>query len=579
MIVKYLGKKEWALFVLSVLFIFAQVYLDLKIPEYMSDITLALENGESSDVIVRSGVGMVVCALLSLVASLSAGYLTARISTTLSRRLRLMMLDQVNGFSPEDVDHFTVASLITRSTNDITQIQQFVGRALQVIVKSPIMAAWAILKISGSSWEWTAATAVGVIILFGVMLVVIRLSMRHFRKIQELTDSVNRETRNGINGVRVVRAYNAEEFQAQRFDWTSEELLRSNLSVLRIMFPMYTISSAMTNFLTLAIYWIGAALISATGDVDEQMVLFSDMIVFSSYAIQVLRAFMLVSEILRMYPRASVSLNRVKEVIDHQPRMREGSEEEGGPAGTVEFRNVSFRYPGAGGDALKDVSFKVGKGQTLAIIGPTGSGKTTLAKLMLRIYDAGSGEVLVDGKEVGRYRREALTSRISYVPQRSIIFTGTVRDNVNYGDTSDLRDDGDVWRALEVAQAADFVRVMPDGLDSQISQQGKNLSGGQRQRISIARGVCRRSEILILDDSFSALDFKTDKRLRSALKKELKDTTVVMIAQRIGTIMDADVIVVLDEGKVVGIGTHKELMRDCALYRDIAISQMTEGTI
>ncbi|MBR7005990.1 MAG: ABC transporter ATP-binding protein [Candidatus Methanomethylophilaceae archaeon] len=579
MIVKYLGKKEWALFVLSVLFIFAQVYLDLKIPEYMSDITLALENGESSNVIVRSGVGMVVCALLSLVASLSAGYLTARISTTLSRRLRLMMLDQVNGFSPEDVDHFTVASLITRSTNDITQIQQFVGRALQVIVKSPIMAAWAILKISGSSWEWTAATAVGVIILFGVMLVVIRLSMRHFRKIQELTDSVNRETRNGINGVRVVRAYNAEEFQAQRFDWTSEELLRSNLSVLRIMFPMYTISSAMTNFLTLAIYWIGAALISATGDVDEQMVLFSDMIVFSSYAIQVLRAFMLVSEILRMYPRASVSLNRVKEVIDHQPRMREGSEEEGGPAGTVEFRNVSFRYPGAGGDALKDVSFKVGKGQTLAIIGPTGSGKTTLAKLMLRIYDAGSGEVLVDGKEVGRYRREALTSRISYVPQRSIIFTGTVRDNVNYGDTSDLRDDGDVWRALEVAQAADFVRVMPDGLDSQISQQGKNLSGGQRQRISIARGVCRRSEILILDDSFSALDFKTDKRLRSALKKELKDTTVVMIAQRIGTIMDADVIVVLDEGKVVGIGTHKELMRDCALYRDIAISQMTEGTI
>ncbi|MBO4763518.1 MAG: ABC transporter ATP-binding protein [Candidatus Methanomethylophilaceae archaeon] len=579
MIVKYLGRKEWTLFVLSVLFIFAQVYLDLKIPEYMSDITLALENGESSDVIVRSGVGMVVCALLSLVASLSAGYLTARISTTLSRRLRLMMLDQVNGFSPEDVDHFTVASLITRSTNDITQIQQFVGRALQVIVKSPIMAVWAILKISGSSWEWTAATAVGVIILFGVMLVVIRLSMRHFQRIQELTDSVNRETRNGINGVRVVRAYNAEGFQEQRFEETSEELLRSNLSVLRIMFPMYTISSAMTNFLTLAIYWIGAALISATGDVDEQMVLFSDMIVFSSYAIQVLRAFMLVSEILRMYPRASVSLNRVKEVIDHQPRMREGSEEEGGPAGTVEFRNVSFRYPGAGGDALKDVSFKVGKGQTLAIIGPTGSGKTTIAKLMLRIYDAGSGEVLVDGKEVGRYRREALTSRISYVPQRSIIFTGTVRDNVNYGDTSDLRDDGDVWRALEVAQAADFVRVMPDGLDSQISQQGKNLSGGQRQRISIARGVCRRSEILILDDSFSALDFKTDKRLRSALKKELKDTTVVMIAQRIGTIMDADVIVVLDEGKVVGIGTHKELMRDCALYRDIAISQMTEGTI
>ena len=572
MIIRYLGKKEWALFALSVLFIVAQVYLDLRIPEYMSSITLALENGESSEAIVESGIGMVACALLSLVASVCAGYLIARVSTSLSRKLRLMLLDQVQRFSPEEVDRFSVASLITRSTNDVTQIQQFVGRALQVTVKSPIMAVWAILKISRSSWEWTAATAVGVAVLFSVMLVVIWLSMKHYQKIQELTDSVNRETRNGIDGVRVIRAYNAEGFQEQRFDKTSEELLGRNLTVLHIMFPMYTITSAITNFLTLAIYWIGAALISAAGEVETQMVLFSDMIVFSSYAIQVLRAFMMVSEIIRMYPRASVSMRRVMEVISCEPRMAEGSEDGGGRSGEIEFRHVSFSYPGTERKVLDDVSFKVDKGRTLAIIGPTGSGKSTIAKLMLRTYDAASGEVLVDGADVRSYRREALTSRMSYVPQKSIIFTGTVRDNVNYGDTSGLRDDNDVWRALDIAQASEFVREMPGGLDAQVSQHGKNLSGGQRQRISIARGVCRRSGILILDDSFSALDFKTDKKLRSALKEEMGDATIVMIAQRIGTIMDADVIVVVDEGKVVGTGTHAEL------YREIAISQMTEGT-
>jgi ATP-binding cassette subfamily B protein len=579
MIVKYLGRREWALFALSVVFIVAQVYLDLRIPEYMSDITLALENGESSDVIVKSGVGMVSCALLSLGASLCAGYLIATISTSLSRKLRLMLLDQVQSFSPEEVERFSVASLVTRSTNDVTQIQMFVGRALQVTVKSPIMAVWAIYKISSSSWEWTVATAVGVIVLFSVMLVVIWLSMRHYRRIQELTDSINREARDGINGVRVIRAYNAEAFQNQRFDETSEELLDRNMAVLRIMFPMFTMTSAITNFLTLAIYWIGASLISAAGETETQMVLFSDMIVFSSYAIQVLRAFMLVSEIIRMYPRASVSMRRVMEVIGCEPRRSEGAEAGGERSGEVEFRHVCFSYPGAGREALHDVSFKVGRGQTLAIIGPSGSGKSTIAKLILRTYDATSGEVLVDGMGVGGYRREALTSRISYVPQESIIFTGTVRDNVNYGDTSGQRDDDDVWKALDVAQASEFIRGMPGGLDAMISQYGKNLSGGQRQRISIARGICRHSGILVLDDPFSALDFKTDRRLRSALKEEMKGATVVMIAQRIGTIMDADVIVVVDEGKVVGVGTHSELMKGCRLYRDIAVSQMTEGTL
>ncbi len=578
MILKHLGKREWGLFAVSIAFIVCQVYLDLRIPEYMSNITFALQNGTSTGAILDYGLRMIGCALLSLVASLTAGYLIADVASSLSRKLRLMMLDQVQRFSPEDVDRFSVASLITRSTNDITQVQQFVARVLQVVVKSPIMAVWAILKISGSAWEWTFATAIAVVVLTTVILIVIWRSMKYFTRIQKLTDSVNRETRESITGVRVVRAYNAEEFQAGKFDIASDALLSNNMSVLKIMFPMFTMTSVVTNFLTLSIYWIGATLIMATGNVEGQMLLFSDMIVFSSYAIQVLRAFVMVTEIIRGYPRASVSAKRIEEVIESEPRIKDGTEDSE-DIGEIEFRNVSFSYPGSDAKVLDDVSFKVSRGQTLAVIGPTGCGKSTVVKLMQRIYDASSGQVLVDGLDVKRYRREALGSKFSYVPQSSVIFTGTVRDNVNYGDTAPQRDDSDVWRALEVSQAAEFVKEFPDGLDAVVSQQGKNLSGGQRQRLSIARAVCRNAEICVLDDSFSALDFKTDKALRNNLKKEMAGSTVVMVAQRIGTIMDADVIVVLDGGKVVGIGTHKELMESCELYRDIAVSQMTEGTI
>ncbi|MBR4697330.1 MAG: ABC transporter ATP-binding protein [Candidatus Methanomethylophilaceae archaeon] len=579
MILRHLGKREWALFAASIVFIVLQVYLDLRIPEYMSQITLALENGTSTDAILDCGIGMLACALLSMVVSLTAGYLIADVASSLSRKLRLMMLDQVQRFSPEDVDRFSIASLITRSTNDISQVQQFVGRALQVTVKSPIMAVWAIMKISGSAWEWTFATAIAVVVLTSVILFVIWRSMKYYKKIQILNDAVNRETRESITGIRVVRAYNAEEFQAGKFDIASDDLLINNMSVLKIMFPMFTMTSVVTNFLTLSIYWIGAGLIMATGNVDSQMTLFADMIVFSSYAIQVLRAFVMVTEIVRAYPQASVSAKRVEEVINSEPRIKDGTEDGGDSPGEIEFRNVSFSYPNSEAKVLDDVSFKVSRGQTLAVIGPTGCGKSTLVKLMQRIYDASSGQILVDGMDVKEYRRDSLGSRFSYVPQKSIIFTGTIRDNVNYGDTASQRDDSDVWRALEVSQASEFVKELPDGLEATVSQQGKNLSGGQRQRISIARAVCRRAEICILDDSFSALDFKTDKAVRTALKKELEGSTIVMVAQRIGTIMDADVIVVLDGGKVVGIGTHKELMEGCELYREIAISQMTEGTI
>lgn len=579
MIIKYLSRREWSLFAVSVALIVFQVFLDLRIPEYMSEITFALQNGTSTNVILECGAGMLACALLSLVASLSSGYLIADVAASMSRTLRLKMLDQVQRFSPEDVDRFSVASLITRSTNDISQVQQFVGRALQVTVKSPILAVWAILKISGSAWEWTVATAVAVVVLTSVILLVIWKSMKYYQRIQELTDSVNRETRESITGVRVIRAYNADGFQAKKFDSASDDLLRNNLSVLHIMFPMFTMTSVVTNFLTLSIYWIGAGLIVATENVEEQMMLFSDMIVFSSYAIQVLRAFVMVTEIIRGYPRASVSAKRIEEVIEREPRIQDGDSEGGDRSGEIEFRNVSFRYPENDAEVLRDVSFKIGRGQTLAIIGPTGCGKSTVVKLMQRIYDADSGNVIVDGVDVREYRRESLESKFSYVPQTSIIFTGTVRDNVNYGDTSEDRSDDDVWRALEAAQATEFVKEMREGLDSVVSQQGKNLSGGQRQRISIARAVCRRAEICILDDSFSALDFKTDKAVRKALKKELAGHTVIMVAQRIGSIMDADVIVVLDQGRVVGTGTHKELMESCELYREIAVSQMTEGTI
>ena len=579
MILKHLGRREWALFAASVAFIVLQVYLDLRIPEYMSQITFALENGTSTGVVLDCGVGMLACAFLSVVASLAAGYLIADVASSLSRKLRLKMLDQVQSFSPEDVDRFSVASLITRSTNDISQVQQFVGRALQVTVKSPIMAVWAILKISGSAWDWTVATAVAVVILTSVILLVIWRSMKYFKRIQVLKDAVNRETRESITGVRVVRAYNAEGFQTEKFDDASDALLQNNMSVLRIMFPMFTMTSVVTNFLTLSIYWIGAGLIMASGNEEEQMMLFANMIVFSSYAIQVLRAFVMMTEIIRGYPQASVSAKRIEEVIESEPRIKDGTKDGGGSPGEIEFRNVSFSYPGSSAKVLDDVSFKVAKGQTLAIIGPTGCGKSTVVKLMQRVYDVSSGQILVGGMDVREYRRDSLESRFSYVPQKSIIFTGTVRDNVNYGDTAPERDDRDVWRALEISQASEFVKELPGGLDATVSQQGKNLSGGQKQRLSIARGICRGAEICVLDDSFSALDFKTDKALRTALKKELHGSTIVMVAQRIGTIMDADVIVVLDGGRVAGIGTHRELMEGCELYRDIAVSQMTEGTV
>lgn len=576
MILKYFRKRDWALTAALVVFIICQVYLDLEIPGYMNDITYAIQTGSGTDVVKEYGTDMILCAFLSLGFSVAAGFCATNIAASLGRTLRERQFDRVQEFSMQDMDRFSAASLITRSTNDVYHLMVFTARGLQIVIKSPILATWALLKISGKNWEWTAATAAAVVVLVAVVAVTMWYTMPRFKKIQWLTDGINRATRENLDGIRVIRAYNAEEYQQKKFDKANDDLLENNVANAHAMAPMHPITSSLNNFLTLAIYWIGAGLIAAAGSTGDKMVLFSDMIVFSSYAMQVVSAFMLMIGIIRGLPRAMVAAGRVEEVIEAEPSIKDGGFDGVTDAeGEVEFRDVSFSYPDAEGPAIEKVSFKVGKGQTLAIIGPTGSGKSTLVNLIPRFYDATGGQVLVDGIDVREYDQNALRRRIGYVPQSAVIFSGSVEYNVNYGDTSADRTEDDVRKALEIAQGIDFVEKMEGGMDGHVSQYGRNVSGGQKQRICIARAVCKRPEILIFDDTFSALDFKTDLALRESLKRETAGTTNIIVAQRIGTIMDADRIIVLDKGKVVGDGTHDRLMKECGIYRDIAMSQMT----
>lgn len=576
MILKYFRKRDWALTAALVVFIICQVYLDLEIPGYMNDITYAIQTGSGTDVVKEYGTDMVLCAFLSLGFSVAAGFCATNIAASLGRTLRERQFDRVQEFSMQDMDRFSAASLITRSTNDVYHLMVFTARGLQIVIKSPILATWALLKISGKNWEWTAATAAAVVVLVAVVAVTMWYTVPRFKKIQWLTDGINRATRENLDGIRVIRAYNAEEYQQKKFDKANDDLLENNVANAHAMAPMHPITSSLNNFLTLAIYWIGAGLIAAAGSTGDKMVLFSDMIVFSSYAMQVVSAFMLMIGIIRGLPRAMVAAGRVEEVIEAEPSIKDGGFDGVTDAeGEVEFRDVGFSYPDAEGPAIEKVSFKVGKGQTLAIIGSTGSGKSTLVNLIPRFYDATGGQVLVDGIDVREYDQKALRRRIGYVPQSAVIFSGSVEYNVNYGDTSADRTEDDVRKALEIAQGIDFVEKMEGGMDGHVSQYGRNVSGGQKQRICIARAVCKRPEILIFDDTFSALDFKTDLALRESLKRETAGTTNIIVAQRIGTIMDADRIIVLDKGKVVGDGTHDRLMKECGIYRDIAMSQMT----
>ncbi len=481
MILKYFRKRDWALTAALVVFIICQVYLDLEIPGYMNDITYAIQTGSGTDVVKEYGTDMVLCAFLSLGFSVAAGFCATNIAASLGRTLRERQFDRVQEFSMQDMDRFSAASLITRSTNDVYHLMVFTARGLQIVIKSPILATWALLKISGKNWEWTAATAAAVVVLVAVVAVTMWYTVPRFKKIQWLTDGINRATRENLDGIRVIRAYNAEEYQQKKFDKANDDLLENNVANAHAMAPMHPITSSLNNFLTLAIYWIGAGLIAAAGSTGDKMVLFSDMIVFSSYAMQVVSAFMLMIGIIRGLPRAMVAAGRVEEVIEAEPSIKDGGFDGVTDAeGEVEFRDVSFSYPDAEGPAIEKVSFKVGKGQTLAIIGPTGSGKSTLVNLIPRFYDATGGQVLVDGIDVREYDQKALRRRIGYVPQSAVIFSGSVEYNVNYGDTSADRTEDDVRKALEIAQGIDFVEKMEGGMDGHVSQYGRNVSGGQK---------------------------------------------------------------------------------------------------
>lgn len=576
MILKYLRAREWAAIAACVVLVAVMVYLELEIPGYMSSITMEIVS-ENTDMGVVYGDGgmMLLCAFGSLVVSIIVGGLAAWIATSFAKRLRELEYSRVQSFSLEEMNRFSTSSLITRSTNDITQIQMTTALGLMIMIRAPIMAVWAIVKILDKNWEWTMATAVGVVAILTVISVIMIYVIPRFRRIQGLTDNVNRVTRENLAGIRVVRAYNAESYQERKSEDANVELTGTNLSANRALAVMFPTLMLVMNGLALAIYWIGAILIDGAA-VESQALLFSDMVVFSSYAMQVVMAFIMLVMIFMILPRAMVASKRVQEVINTEPSIRDGPGADAPREGTVEFRDVSFRYPGTSGDVLHGVSFKASKGETVAFIGATGSGKTTIVDLIPRFYDVTSGQVLVDGVDVREYAVSDLRGRIGYVPQKAFMFKGTVDSNVRYGEGSESRTDEEVRRAVRIAQAAEFVESKDGGYEAEVSQGGTNFSGGQKQRLSIARAVCRDPEIYIFDDSFSALDYRTDRVLRDTLRREVSGATTLIVAQRIGTIIDADRIVVVDDGEVVGIGRHEELLRTCPVYLDIARSQLSE---
>ncbi len=578
-LLKNIGLKEWLLTLVVFVLIFGQVWLELKMPDYMSEITVLVqtEGSEMKD-IIKNGGAMLGCALGSLVLAVFTGYIVSYISAVFSMVTRKKLFDKVENLTMQEVKNFSTSSLITRTTNDITQIQMFVAMGLQLLIKAPITAIWAITKILNKGWEWSVATGVAVLILLTVVAILIFLVIPRFKIVQKLTDRLNMVTRENLTGIRVVRAFDAEKYQENKFEDVNTKLTNLQLFNQKAFSVMQPTMLLVMQTLTLAIYFIGARLIDEALMADK-LVLFGNMVVFSSYAMQVIFSFLLLAFVFMMMPRAQVSANRINEVMETEITIKEGTvnENKTNEVGTVEFRNVSFKYPDADEYLLKDISFKVEKGQTVSFIGSTGSGKSTLINLVPRFYDVTDGEVLVDGVNVKEYTSEFLHNKLGYISQKAVMFNGTVRSNIIYGDNGkETPTDSKVKEAVEVAQAKEFVEKMENTYDAHIAQGGTNVSGGQKQRLSIARAIARDPEIYIFDDSFSALDYKTDSILRKELKKYTKDATSLIVAQRIGTIMNSDKIIVLDEGKVVGQGTHKELLENCEVYKQIALSQLSK---
>ena len=579
-LLKNLGKKEWLLALICLVLIVGQVWLELKMPDYMSKITVLVQTeGSQMSEIVQNGAYMLACALGSLLSSIIVGYFISKIAATFSMNTRKKLFTKVEDLAMNEVKKFSTSSLITRTTNDITQIQMFVAMGLQLMVKSPITAVWAITKILNKSWQWSAITAVAVVILLGVIGTLMAIVLPRFKIVQKLIDKINGVTRENLTGIRVVRAFNAEKYQEDKFEDANDKLTKQQLFNQKTFSVLSPVMYLVMYFLTLAIYFVGAYLIKDAG-MGDKITLFGDMVVFSSYAMQVIMSFLMLAMIFMMLPRAQVSASRINEVLDTDITVKDGKVNKNttNEVGTVEFKNVSFKYPDGDEYLLKDISFKANKGETVAFIGSTGSGKSSLVNLIPRFYDATEGEVLVDGLNVKEYTQEFLHDKIGYVSQRAVMFNDSVNNNVSYGDNGKGKiNEEKIKEAVEVAQGKDFVEKMDDGYETNISQGGTNLSGGQKQRISIARAIARDPEIYIFDDSFSALDYKTDSVLRKKIKEYTKgEATILIVAQRIGTIMNADKIIVLDEGKIAGMGTHKELLENCEVYKQIALSQLSK---
>ena len=580
-LIKNMRRKEKEMALLCLVFVVVQIYFDLRLPDYMTELTMLIKTSGTTADIAAVGLKMLGCTAASAVLAIACGFLAAKTASGFSFAVREKLFRHVMDIGSEEMQDFSIPSLITRTTNDITQIQMIIAMGLQMMIKAPIMAVWAIIKILGKSWELSAVTAAFVVVLFTTLLVIMGSCIPRFRLVQKMTDKINRVARENLTGINVVHAFNAEEFQNEKFDGPSRGMMDLQMKNQKLFALVQPSMSLGMNGLALAIYWVGAALVNsiAVTDMAARLTMFSEVLVFSTYATYIVMSFMMLAMIFMLLPQAQVSAERINEVLDRKASIREGSVQTGAETGTVEFRNVSFRYPHASGDALTNIDFKVNRGETLAIIGATGSGKTTLVQLIPRFYDATEGAVLIDGVNVKDYSFDALYDKLGYVTQKAVLFSGTVRDNVLFGESAAGSDSENLESAIALSQAKEFVDKLPEGTNYEIEQLGRNVSGGQKQRLSIARALARKPEILVFDDSFSALDYRTDAKLREGLNRELHDVTKIIVAQRISTIRHAEKILVLDRGEIAGTGTHDELMQFCKVYREIATSQLSAAEL